>query len=79
MTRNEILNEVKIIVQKTFETEVDITEVTSLRNDLDADSLDLVELVIALEERFLGEISDEEGSKLDTIGDIVSFIEARLA
>ncbi len=44
--------------------------------DLDADSLDIVELVMALEEEFELEISDEEVEKIKTVGDVVKYIEA---
>lgn len=44
--------------------------------DLDADSLDIVELVMALEEEFELEISDEEVEKIKTVGDVVKYIDA---
>ena len=43
--------------------------------DLDADSLDIVELIMALEEEFELEISDEEVEKIKTVGDVVSYID----
>jgi acyl carrier protein len=49
------------------------------RDDLEADSLDLVELIMAFEEEFGGEISDEEAQKITTVGQAVEYLEARKA
>jgi acyl carrier protein len=60
---------------------VDAEEVTpeaSFVNDLGADSLDTVELVMALEEAFKIEISDEDAEKITTVGDAVKYIESRI-
>jgi len=48
------------------------------REDLEADSLDLVELIMALEEEFEGEISDEDAQKITTVGEAVSYVEERM-
>ena len=58
---------------------VDVEEVTSeasFTDDLGADSLDTVELVMALEEEFGIEIPDEDAEKISTVGDAVSYIES---
>jgi acyl carrier protein len=58
---------------------VDPDEVTmdaNFRDDLEADSLDLVELIMAFEEEFGGEISDEEAQKIVSVGDAVRFLDA---
>ena len=47
--------------------------------DIDADSLDVVELVMALEEEFNLEIADEEVEKIKTVGDIVNYIEKQIS
>ena len=48
------------------------------REDLEADSLDLVELIMAFEEEFEGEISDEEAQKITTVGEAVTYINERM-
>jgi acyl carrier protein len=48
------------------------------REDLEADSLDLVELIMKIEEEFNGEISDEEAQKITTVGDAITYIDTRL-
>ncbi|NDJ60165.1 MAG: acyl carrier protein [Chloroflexi bacterium] len=48
------------------------------REDLEADSLDLVELIMAFEEEFGGEISDEDAQKITTVGEAVEYIESRM-
>ncbi len=53
-----------------------ITMEASFREDLEADSLDLVELIMALEEEFGGEISDEQAQKITTVGEAVTYLEA---
>lgn len=53
-----------------------VTMEASFRDDLDADSLDLVELIMAFEEEFGGEISDEEAQKITTVGEAVAFLAA---
>lgn len=49
------------------------------REDLDADSLDLVELIMAFEEEFGGEISDEDAQKITTVGEAVDYIDTHMA
>lgn len=48
------------------------------RDDLEADSLDLVELIMAFEEEFGGEITDEDAQKIETVGQAVEYITSRM-
>lgn len=60
---------------------VDASKVTSearFREDLEADSLDLVELIMAFEEEFGGEISDEDAQTITTVGQAVAYVEERM-
>jgi acyl carrier protein len=65
-----------IIVDQLGVDEADVTMESSFRDDLDADSLDLVELIMAFEEEFGGEISDEEAQQITTVGGAVEFLAA---
>jgi len=64
----------KIIVEQLGVEEDDITMESSFIDDLGADSLDIVELIMALEEEFEIEIPDSEAEKIATVGDAVEFI-----
>ena len=67
----------KIIVEQLGVEEGDVTPQTSFVDDLNADSLDLVELIMAMEEEFGFEIADEEAEKMRTVQDVINFIKAR--
>jgi acyl carrier protein len=56
-----------------------VTPDARFREDLEADSLDLVELIMAFEEEFGGEISDEDAQKITTVGEAVNYVEQRMA
>jgi acyl carrier protein len=64
-----------IIVERLSVDAKDVTKEASFIDDLGADSLDTVELVMALEEEFGLEIPDEEAEKIVTVGDAVKYIE----
>jgi len=66
----------KIIVEHLGVDEAKVTEEASFIDDLGADSLDTVELVMAFEEEFGAEISDQEAEKILTVGDAIRFIES---
>ncbi|RME98274.1 MAG: acyl carrier protein [Chloroflexi bacterium] len=77
MSNDEVFNKVKeIIIEQLGADEADITMEASFRDDLEADSLDLVELIMAFEEEFGGEISDEEAQKITTVGEAVRYLSA---
>ena len=70
-----MLERVKEIVADTLGTEAEkLTEATSFKADLDADSLDLFELVMAFEEAYNVEIPSEDLEKLETVGDVMDYI-----
>lgn len=64
-----------IIVEQLGVDPTDVTMEADFRDDLEADSLDLVELIMAFEEEFGGEISDEEAQKIVTVGHAVRFLD----
>lgn len=71
----EILEKVKNIVVDRLGVEAnDVTLEASFKEDLGADSLDVVELVMELEDEFDMETSDEDAEKINTVGDVVSYI-----
>ena len=75
MTQEEIFEKVKgIIVEQLGVTEASVTAEASFIDDLGADSLDIVELIMALEEEFDTEIPDEDAEKVVTVGDVVDYI-----
>ena len=67
----------EIVVKQLAVAEDQVTEEARFIEDLNADSLDQVELIRALEEEFNAEIPDEEAEKLKTVGDAIAFIEAK--
>lgn len=70
------LEKLKEILSSQFDVEQEtITAQTNIREDLGADSLDLVDMLMSLEDEFDVEIPDEEIEKLVTVGDVVAFIE----
>jgi len=65
-----------IVVDVLGVDESRVTPDASFRDDLEADSLDLVELIMQFEEEFESEISDEDAQKIETVGQIVAYIQA---
>jgi acyl carrier protein len=75
MTKDEIFEKVKDIIVDQLGADPDqVTMDASFRDDLEADSLDLVELIMAFEEEFGGEISDEEAQQITTVGQAVNYL-----
>ena len=71
----DIFSKVKdIVVEQLGVDEEEVTEQASFVDDLGADSLDIVELIMALEEEFYLEIPDEDAEKIATVGDAVNYI-----
>ncbi|CAN5360013.1 acyl carrier protein [soil metagenome] len=76
----DILNRVKkVTVEELGVKEEEVVETASFQDDLGADSLDVVELVMALEEEFGIEIPDEDVGNMKTVGNAVEYISAKTA
>ena len=74
---SEIASKVqKIIVDKLGVEESEVTPTASFTNDLGADSLDTVELIMEFEKEFSISIPDDQAEKIQTVGDAISYIEA---
>jgi acyl carrier protein len=75
MNRDEVLALVRQHLSEELEVEVEkIGESTRFKEDLDADSLDLYELVMELEDRYRIKVSEEQASRIETVGDAVGFV-----
>ena len=75
-SREEIYEQVKnVLVEQLGIDENEISEEASFQGDLDADSLDLVELIMELEDQFGVKISDEDAQGIQTVGQAVDFIQ----
>ncbi len=75
----DTFEEVKgIIVDLLGADPAKITMEARFREELEADSLDLVELIMAFEEKFGGEISDEDAQKITSVGEAVRYLDARI-
>ena len=71
-----MLEKIAEIVKEQLNTDLEITEATSFKDDLGADSLDIFELVMALEEEFGVEIHSEDLENVTTVGDVVNYLKA---
>lgn len=75
----DTFEEVKgIIVELLGAEPTKVVREARFREDLEADSLDLVELIMAFEEKFGGEISDEDAQKITTVGEAVDYVDSKL-
>ena len=76
---SDSLEDVKGIITELLDVETsEITNESRFREDLGADSLDLVELIMAFEDKFGGEISDDQAQKITTVGEAVRYIDTNL-
>ena len=77
--RNDTEERVRAIIVDLLGVDEDqVVTAARFREELEADSLDLVELIMAFEEEFAGEISDEEAQKITTVGEAVQYINTRM-
>ena len=75
----DTFEQVKNIIVDLLAVDPDkVTKEARFREDLEADSLDLVELIMEFEDEFGGEISDEDAQKITTVGDAVAFLEEHM-
>lgn len=75
MNREDVLTLVREHLAEELEVDVEkISEATRFKEDLDADSLDLYELVMELEDRYGVSVSEEQATRIKTVGDAVGFV-----
>jgi acyl carrier protein len=79
MDRDEVMTKVREHLSSELEVSADqISDGTRFRDDLDADSLDLYELVMELEDTYGIKVSEEEAARIETVGDAVDFVLERI-
>lgn len=80
VTREEVFSKVAVIIAQHFEINAeDVQENTNIKDDLNADSISVMEFVLELEDEFGTEISDEDAEKIETVGAAVDYITSHLA
>ena len=78
MAKEEIFDKLKeLVVDQLGVEEDEVTMEATMQDDLGADSLDLVDLVMSVEEEFGVKVADEDLENINTVGDIVNYIEER--
>lgn len=77
MKEKEIFDSIVTIIQERQGEDFVVRESLSLKDDLDADSVDLMEFILTLEDEFSIEISDEEIDQLQSVGDVVKIIQGK--
>lgn len=79
MNEQEIFDKIAAIIGDRFELNKDqVTDELNFKEDLDADSIDIVEFVLELEDTFGAEIPDEEAEKIGTVADAVAYIKTKI-
>jgi len=74
-SRDEVFERIKeVLAERLSVEETDITEEANFQEDLDADSLDLVEMIMELEDQFGIKIPDEDAQKIQTVGQAVEYV-----
>ena len=80
MTREEVFKKVAVVIANHFEIDADkATDTMSIKDDLNADSISVMEFVLELEDEFGTEISDEDAEQIETVGGAVDYISSHLA
>ncbi|ATO43968.1 acyl carrier protein [Loigolactobacillus coryniformis] len=75
MSEQEIYDKIAQLIEERFELSADkVSQSLDFKKDLNADSIDIVEFILELEDTFGAEISDEDAEKLATVGDAVTYI-----
>jgi acyl carrier protein len=80
LTREEVFKKVAVVIANHFEIDADkVTDTMSIKDDLNADSISVMEFVLELEDEFGTEISDEDAEQIETVGGAVDYISSHLA
>ena len=80
LTREEVFAKVVTVIANDFEIDADkVTDTMRIKEDLNADSISVMEFVLELEENFSTEISDEDAEQIQTVGGAVDYIVSHLA
>lgn len=80
MTRDEVFKKVAVVIANHFEIDAEnVTDTMSIKDDLNADSISVMEFVLELEDEFGTEISDENAEQIETVGGAVDYISSHLA
>jgi acyl carrier protein len=80
LTREEVFKKVAVVIANHFEIDADkVTDTMSIKDDLNADSISVMEFVLELEDEFGTEISDEDAEQIQTVGGAVDYISNHLA
>ncbi|WP_122647064.1 acyl carrier protein [Enterococcus mediterraneensis] len=80
MTREEVFKKIATVIANHFDVDADkVTDEMSIKDDLNADSISVMEFVLELEDEFGTEISDEDAEQIETVGGAVDYIASHLA